>query len=110
MSDTKLVNYNEDKGIYYKILFGLLLMTGITFIQPHFFMVENTFLAQMLIAVVKAWMILMYYMHLKGDRLIIVMTAFSLFIVFTFFGIVIGVDVPNFQFGSESHITSQVMP
>lgn len=108
MSDTKLVNYDTEKGIYYKILFGLLLMTAITFVQPHLFMVENTFLAQMIIAVIKAWMILIYYMHLKGDKLIGAMVWFTLFLVAVFFIIVIAVDVVNFQFGSDSYITSHV--
>ncbi|NOR54849.1 MAG: hypothetical protein GQ531_01435, partial [Sulfurovum sp.] len=35
---------------------------------------------------------------------------FSLFIVFTFFAIVIGVDVQQFQYADESHITSSVTP
>ncbi len=69
-------------------------------------MQESTFLAQMLIAVVKGWLILMFYMHLKGEKLIIWMTGFSLFIVFTFFAIVIGVDVQKFQYQDESHITA----
>ena len=93
--DTNTIDYKKERAGYYKILVGLLLLTAVTFVQPHLFMTESTFLAQMLIAVVKGWMILMFYMHLKGEKLIIWMTGFSLFIVFTFFAIVIGVDVPR---------------
>ena len=104
--DTNTIDYKKERLGYYKILVGLLLLTAVTFVQPHLFMTESTFLAQMLIAVVKGWLILMFYMHLKGEKLIIWMTAFSLFIVFTFFAIVIGVDVQEFQFKDESHITA----
>ena len=108
--DTNTIDYAKERSGYYKILVGLLLLTAVTFIQPHMFMTESTFMAQMLIAVVKGWLILMFYMHLKGETLIIWMTGFSLFIVFTFFAIVIGVDVQKFQFQDESHITSSATP
>jgi len=99
------VNYKEERARYYKILFGLLFLTAITFIQPHIFH-AGTFVAQMSIAIVKAWLIIMYYMHLKGDNLIGAMGIFSLFLVAVFFIITIAVDVSHFQFGSESYITS----
>jgi caa(3)-type oxidase subunit IV len=72
------------------------------------FMTHSTFLAQMLIAVVKAYLIVIYYMHLKGEKLITAMVWFSLALVAVFFIIVIGIDVTNFQFGAESHITAPV--
>jgi len=106
--DTNTVNYQEEKKVYYKVLIGLLLLTAVTFIQPHMFMTHSTFLAQMLIAVVKAWLIVIYYMHLKGEKLIAAMVWFSLALVAVFFIIVIGIDVANFQFGAESHITAPV--
>ena len=104
--DTKTVNYQEEKKVYYKVLVGLLLLTAVTFIQPHMFMTHSTFLAQMLIAVVKAYLIVIYYMHLKGEKLITAMVWFALALVTVFFIIVIGIDVANFQFGAESHITA----
>ena len=104
--DTNTVNYNEEKKVYYKVLLGLLLLTAVTFVQPHLFMTHSTFLAQMLIAVVKAYLILIYYMHLKGEKLITAMVWFALFLVTVFFVIVIGIDVPNFQYEAESHITA----
>ena len=106
--DTKTVNYHEEKKVYYKVLIGLLLLTAVTFIQPHMFMTHSTFLAQMLIAVVKAYLIVIYYMHLKGEKLITAMVWFSLALVTVFFIIVIGIDVTNFQYGAESHITAPV--
>ncbi len=96
--------YEIERKFYYKVLFGLLFMTALTFIQPHIY-VAGTFVSQMAIAVVKAWMIIMFYMHLKGDKLIGAMGVFSLALVLVFFIIVIAVDVTNFQFGSESYIT-----
>lgn len=106
MGTNTTVNYNDEKGVYYKVLIGLLLLTAVTFVQPHLFMVESTFLAQMIIAVVKAWLIVIYYMHLKGDQLIATMVWFTLAIVSVFFIIVIAIDVTNFQYGVESHITA----
>ena|SRR5665648_107158 len=97
--------YQSQRGLYYKILIGLLLLTTVTFIQPHMFMTGSTFMAQMAIAVVKAWLIVMYYMHLKGEKLIGAMILFALALVLVFF-IIIGIDVANFQFGAESHITA----
>ena len=104
--DTNTVNYQVEKKVYYKVLIGLLLLTAVTFVQPHMFMTHSTFLAQMLIAVVKALLIVIYYMHLKGEKLIGAMVIFSLGLVLVFFIIVIGIDVTNFQFGAESHITA----
>jgi cytochrome c oxidase subunit 4 len=103
--DTNTIDYKKERANYYKVLLGLLLLTAVTFVQPHLFMTESNFVAQMLIAVVKAWLIIMFYMHLKGEKLITWMAAFSLFIVFTFFAIVIGVDVQEFQYQDESYIT-----
>ena len=103
--DTNTVNYQEEKKVYYKILVGLLLLTAVTFVQPGLFLTHSTFLAQMLIAVVKAYLIVMYYMHLKGEKLITAMVWFALSLVTVFFVIVIGIDVANFQFVDESHIT-----
>jgi caa(3)-type oxidase subunit IV len=102
------VNYEVEKKRYYKVLVGLLFFTALTFIQPYVFH-AGTFTAQMLIAVVKAWLILMYYMHLKGDKLIGSMTVFALTLVTVFFIIVIAVDVTHFQFGDESYITSTTL-
>ena len=106
--DTNKIDYKAERATYYKVLVGLLLLTAVTFVQPHLFMTHSTFLAQMLIAVVKAWLILMYYMHLKGEKLIGASVIFALFLVTVFFVIVIGIGVPNFQFGAESHITAPI--
>ena len=104
--DTKTtVNYQVERKRYYGVLVGLLLLTTLTFVQPYVFQ-AGTFTAQMLIAVVKAWLILMYYMHLKGDKLIGSMTVFALSLVTIFFVIVIAIDVSHFQFAGESYITS----
>ena len=106
MSTEITKTYKEEQAGYFKVLTGLLLLTAVTFIQPHYFLTDATFAVQMLIGTVKGWLILMYYMHLKGEKLIIMFTYFSLFIVLTFFVIVIGFDVANFQYGDISHITS----
>jgi caa(3)-type oxidase subunit IV len=98
--------YRSERSVYYKVLIGLLVLTAVTFVQPHLFLANATFSAQMVIAVAKAWLIVIYYMHLKGEKLIGAMVIFSLALVLVFFIIVIGVDVANFQFDAESHITA----
>jgi len=100
-----VTNYKAEKAGYYKVLVGLLVLTAITFIQPSMFLTDYTFGTQMLIGTVKAWIILMYYMHLKGEKLIGWTVIFAVFIVVFFFAIVI-IDVNNFQFADVSHITS----
>ena len=99
------VNYKVEKVGYWKVLVGLLMLTAVTLIQPHYFLTDYTFVTQLSIGAVKAWMILMYYMHLKGEKLIGMFTLFSLFLVTVFF-VIVGIDVANFQYGDVSHITS----
>ncbi|PHR59410.1 MAG: hypothetical protein COA44_00245 [Arcobacter sp.] len=106
MSTEITKTYKEEQAGYFKILAALLLLTALTFIQPHYFLENATFAVQMLIGTVKAWLILMYYMHLKGEKLIIMFTYFSLFIVLVFFVIVIGFDVANIQYVDQNYITA----
>ena len=101
-----MIDYKSERVMYYKVLFGLLLLTAVTFGLPYLFEAGANLPAQMFIAVIKAWLILMFYMHLKGEKLISVMGIFSLAIVLVFFIIVLVVDVANFQFKDESHITA----
>lgn len=105
MANHTTVDYQAEKGGYWKVLIGLLLLTALTFIQPAMFMPDMTFGLQMLIGTVKAWIILMYYMHLKGEKLIGWTVVFAVFIVAFFFAIVM-IDVSNFQYADVSHITS----
>ncbi len=100
-----VTNYKAEKAGYYKVLLGLLILTAVTFIQPSMFLTDYTFGMQMLIGTVKAWIILMYYMHLKGEVLIGWTVIFAVFLVAFFFAIVM-VDVNYFQFADVSHITS----
>ena len=100
-----VTSYLIEKAGYYKILIGLLLLTAVTFYLPEIVAPQYAFSAQMFIATVKAWLILMYYMHLKGEKTIGWSVLFSLLIVAFFFSIVM-VDVNNFQFTDVSHITS----
>ncbi|MDA7817214.1 cytochrome C oxidase subunit IV family protein [Sulfurimonas sp.] len=105
--ETTNVDYKAERAGYYKVLVGLLLLTAVTFIQPHMFMTDSNFMVQMFIGTVKAWMILIYYMHLKGEKLIGWSVLFSLLLV-VFFYIMVIIDVNHFQFLDLSHITSEV--
>lgn len=105
MANHTTVDYQAEKGAYYKVLVGLLLLTALTFIQPSMFLTDMTFGIQMLIGTIKAWIILMYYMHLKGEKLIGWTVIFAVLVVVFFFSVVT-VDVNNFQFADVSYITS----
>lgn len=105
MSTTK--TYEEERAGYYKILVGLLVLTAVTLIQPSMFLTDATFGVQIFIGVIKAWMIVMYYMHMKGEKLIGASVIFAMSLVAFFFVIVI-IDVNNFQYTDASHITKNV--
>lgn len=90
---------------YINILIGLLVLTAITLVQPSMFLADYTVATQMFIAVVKAWLIVMYYMHLKGETLIGYFVLGTLAIVAVFF-IIVGIDVAHFQYVDVSPITS----
>ena len=105
MANHTAIDYKKERSSYYKVLFGLLALTALTFIQPSMFLTDVTFGIQMLIGTVKAWIILMYYMHLKGEVLIGWTVIFAVFLVAFFFAIVM-IDVNNFQYADVSHITS----
>ncbi|MBC8237636.1 MAG: cytochrome C oxidase subunit IV family protein [Helicobacteraceae bacterium] len=105
MATTK--TYEEERAGYYKVLVGLLVLTAVTLIQPTMFLENATFGVQMLIGVIKAWMIVMYYMHMKGEKLIGASVIFAMFLV-AFFFVIVMIDVNHFQFGDVSHITSEV--
>lgn len=98
--------YKAQRAGYYKVLAGLLLLTAITFIQPHMFLENATFGVQIMIGAVKAWLIVMYYMHMKGETLIGWTVVFAMLLV-AFFFIVVMVDVSNIQNMDENYITSQ---
>ena len=105
MATTK--TYEEERAGYYKILVGLLVLTAVTLIQPSMFLTNATFGVQMFIGVIKAWMIVMYYMHMKGEKLIGSTVIFAMFLV-AFFFIIVMIDVNNFQYTDSSHITKDV--
>lgn len=90
---------------YINILIGLLVLTAITLVQPSMFLTDYTVATQMVIAVIKAWLIVMYYMHLKGEKLIGYLVLGTLAIV-AFFFVVVGIDVASFQFQDVSPITN----
>lgn len=104
MDTNAKVDYASENGVYWKVLFGLLVLTAVTLVQPSYFMVESTFAVQMLIGLVKAWLIVVYYMHLKGEKLIAGTVWFAISLVVYFFLIVV-IDVNRFQYKDGSHIT-----
>jgi len=98
--------YEREKGMYLKILIGLLVLTALTFVQPHLFMKDATFGVQLAIAGAKAWLIVAYYMHLKSEKSVLgLMVLFAMVLVLFFFTTTM-IDVSHFQFADESYITT----
>lgn len=60
---------NINKNMYLKVFIGLLLLTGLTLVQPFVLdiSVANTVVVQMIISLIKASLIVLYYMHLKYE-------------------------------------------
>lgn len=80
--------------MYAKILAFLIILTGITFVQPLFIPkdIEGTLFLQLSISTIKAFLILAYYMHLKYES-----TLFKGIVYFTgsillIFFILVGID------------------
>ena len=98
-------SYEAERAVYFKVFIGLIILTAVTLIQPSMFLTDYTFSTQIFIGVLKTWLIVMYYMHLKGEKLIGV-TVIFVFTLVIFFFTMVGIDVANFQFSDVSHITS----
>jgi cytochrome c oxidase subunit 4 len=100
--------YDREKGMYLKILIGLLVLTALTFVQPFVLFKHATFEIQLLIAVAKAFLIVAFYMHLKSEKPVIgLMVTFAMILVVFFFTTTL-IDVSNFQFADESFITTGI--
>ena len=106
MGTSTNVDYKAEKGGYYTVLVGLLILTAVTFIQPSMFLTENIFCVQLFIGLVKALIILFYYMHLKGETLIGFTVVFAVFLV-AFFFLIVMIDVNSFQYLDMNHITNE---
>ena len=79
---------------YAQVFTILLLLTMLTFIQPLFitFGIKGVFVSQMIIASIKAFFILSFFMHLKDStsltKIIVMCTAAILAVFF----IIVGID------------------
>ncbi len=86
-SNHHIVKYS----FYIKILFALLVLTGITVGVTHFELGPLTVTVALLIAGIKGSLVLLYFMHLKFDKKIFgvmvggVLFLFILVLIVTFF-------------------------
>ena len=80
--------------MYGKILCFLLLLTGVTFLQPLFIPkeIEGLLFLQFLIAGVKAFLIISYYMHLKYESQLFKSTVYFTGGILLIFFIIVGID------------------
>lgn len=105
-------DFQEQVIMYGKILAFLLLLTGVTFLQPLFISQElhGTLFLQLLLASAKGFLIVAYYMHLNTASGVIkgtvVFTVFILGVLFVIMGIDSNMDdsaLDMFQAVTASH-------
>jgi len=87
-------DFQEQVLIYGKILAFLLFLTGVTFLQPLFVSqgLEGTLFLQIVLASIKGFLIVAYYMHLKTASDVIKWTVyFTVFILGILF-VIVGID------------------
>ena len=87
-------DFNKQIAMYAKILGFLLILTGITFVQPLFIPQEigGTLFLQLTLACIKGFLIVAYYMHLKYESSLLKgMVYFTVGILGIFF-LIVGID------------------
>jgi caa(3)-type oxidase subunit IV len=69
MTNSNQKLHTIDASIYIKVFIGLAILTGLTILQPMLIHMHYapTLLVQMLIALTKITLVVMYYMHIKGS-------------------------------------------
>ena len=82
-------------ALYNKVLWGLLLLTFLTFVQPGVLPLglEATVGVQLLIAVFKALLIAGYYMHLRSETQYLRGFVLMALIILGIFFVIVGIDV-----------------
>lgn len=90
MQKSSVVSY----GIYNKVLAGLLILTFIALFQPSILplALSGTLVIQVFIAVLKAFLITMYFMHLRTETFYLksfVVMALTILVVFF---LIVGID------------------
>lgn len=87
-------DFQEQIIMYGKVLALLLFLTGVTFLQPLFISqgLEGTLFLQLVLASIKGFLIVAYYMHLKTASDVIKGTVyFTVFILGVLF-VIMGID------------------
>ncbi|MCW8839050.1 MAG: cytochrome C oxidase subunit IV family protein [Thiovulaceae bacterium] len=84
-------------AIYTKVLFGLLLLTLLTFMQPVFYHMtpDKTAIVQLLISMMKIWLIGAIYMHLRSEKAYLKSYVLMALIILLIFFVIVGIDVTH---------------
>ena len=83
-------NSASHKGMYFKVLLGLIVLTLLTLGQPFVIpsTIAGTMTIQLIIAFLKSFLIVAFYMHLKYESLItIAFVKFAIAILLIMFGL-----------------------
>ena len=90
MENTRMTTYS----IYNRVLLGLLLLTFITLFQPSVFALTPaaTMAVQLIIAVLKALLIVMFYMHLSSEKVYLKWFVVMALVILAVFFVILGID------------------
>lgn len=82
-------------ALYSKVLVGLLLLTLLTFIQPALYHLvpAKTAGVQLLIAVMKIGLVVVYYMKLRSETAYLKSYVFMALGILLIFFVIVGIDV-----------------
>jgi caa(3)-type oxidase subunit IV len=85
---------NEHMVKYGKIFTLLIVLTMITFLQPLFitFEIKGIFVAQMIIASAKAFLILAFFMHLRDSSILTKTIVLCAGVTLSIFFVIVGID------------------
>ncbi|PLY06098.1 MAG: hypothetical protein C0625_10735 [Arcobacter sp.] len=94
MIETKQIKHNVTPKMYLKIFFALLALTLLTFLQPYIIneSLHSTVSIQMFIALVKTFLIVAYYMHLKYETVLFKMIVLVAVVTLCIFFIITATD------------------
>lgn len=91
MSDNHSEHTNVSSSLYVKVWLALVVLTMITVSVSYLDMKKFTVFTAMLIATVKAGLVILYFMHIRFEKMIywimllFVLLIYAIFIILTFF-------------------------
>jgi len=94
MTNSNQKLHTIDASIYIKVFIGLVILTGLTILQPIIIHMHYapTLSVQMLIAFTKITLVVMYYMHMKGSSPLYKKMIFAIILLLIVLGSFTAID------------------